>query len=159
MGKVIRPFCWHQNLFPWGLSIPVPGYIHVWNHEKMCIKSDCENIFFLKLATNDRSDKTFLMTSKFCPLGMSALAPGLNTCIKSWKNMYKIRFQRDFFETCNKWAQSYGLSIYAKILVPRPCPGAIYMYKIMKMLIKSEGKDIFETCNQWSKWWHFCIYP
>ena len=25
--------------------------------------------------------------------------------IKSWKNLYKIRLQRDFFETCNKWVK------------------------------------------------------
>ena len=30
---------------------------------------------------------------------------GLCTCIKTWKNIYKIRLQRDFFETCNKWAK------------------------------------------------------
>ena len=32
-------------------------------------------------------------------------APGLNTCIKSWKKLCKIRPQRDFFETCNKWVK------------------------------------------------------
>ena len=25
--------------------------------------------------------------------------------IKSWKKLYKIRLQRDFFETCNKWVK------------------------------------------------------
>ena len=32
----------------------------------MCIKSEIEEILF-KLATNDHSDKTFLLTSKFWP--------------------------------------------------------------------------------------------
>ena len=49
--------------------------------------SDFEDIF-LKLATNDQSDKMFLLTSKFCPQG-----------------------------------------------VVSPCPGAIYMYKIMKKIV------------------------
>ena len=31
------------------------------------------------------------------PKGLSAPAPGLYTCIKSWINVYKMRFQRDFF--------------------------------------------------------------
>ena len=35
------------------------------NHEKMCIKSDVEEILF-KLAKND-SDKAFLLTSNFWP--------------------------------------------------------------------------------------------
>ena len=33
--------------------------IHLLNHEKMCIKSEVEEIV-LKLATNDQSDETFL---------------------------------------------------------------------------------------------------
>ena len=32
MGKVIRPFSWHQNFVPWGVSAPAPG-LHT------CIKS------------------------------------------------------------------------------------------------------------------------
>ena len=55
-------------------------------------------VYDLKLATDDQSDKKFLLTSEFCPP-----APGLYTCIKSWKKLYKIRLRRDFFETCNKW--------------------------------------------------------
>ena len=35
------------------------------------MKSDFKEIF-MKHATNDRSDKRFLLTSKFCPLGLSA---------------------------------------------------------------------------------------
>ena len=37
------------------------GYLHVLNHEKMCIKSDVKEILF-KLATNDHSDEAFLLT-------------------------------------------------------------------------------------------------
>ena len=39
------------------------------------------------------------------PWGCIALAPGLYTCIRSWKKMYKIRRQRDFFETFNEWVK------------------------------------------------------
>ena len=39
------------------------------------------------------------------PGGCMPPAPGLYTCIKSWKKMYKIWLQRDFFETCNKWVK------------------------------------------------------
>ena len=35
--------------------------------------------------------------------------------------MYKIRLQRDFFETCNKWVKWYGLSVDIKILSPAGC--------------------------------------
>ena len=39
--------------------LPLPrGYIHVYKHEKLCIKSDFKDIF-LKLATNGQSDKAF----------------------------------------------------------------------------------------------------
>ena len=43
--------------------------------KKICIKSDFEEIFF-KLATNDRSDKMFLLTSKFHPQWVVSPCPG-----------------------------------------------------------------------------------
>ena len=42
------------------------GYVYLSNHEKMCIKSEVEEILF-KLATHDHSDEAFLLTSKFWP--------------------------------------------------------------------------------------------
>ena len=61
----------------------------------------------LKLATDDRSDKKFLLTSKPCPLaGLYAPCPGAIYMYKIIKKkLYKIRFQRDVFETCNKWVK------------------------------------------------------
>ena len=38
----------------------------------------------------NKSDKVFLLTSKFFPKGLSAPVLGLYTCIKSLKNVYKI---------------------------------------------------------------------
>ena len=168
MGKVIRPFCWHQNF------VPCPG-VHVLNHENNCIKSNFKEIS-LKLATNGKSDKAFLLTPKFSPLGSLCRCAGA-TCIKSWIKMYKIRLQRHFLnlQQMNEmtrhiyWHQNFvpwGLSapanenllykirlqkVFLKLAtynwsdkrflltskffpqgVVSPCPGAIYMYKIMK---------------------------
>ena len=148
MGKVIRPFCWYQNLVPWGLSAPVPGLytcIKPWKKfiksdlkniflklatnewsdktllltsklcplravcpcpgaiymykimKKNCIKSEFKEIFFFKLVANDRSDKRFLLTSKFCPLGVYAPHLLLYTFIKPWKDVYKVKGWRDSF--------------------------------------------------------------
>ena len=58
----------------------------------MCIKSELKEIC-LKLATNGRSGKGFLLTSKFVLKGFSALAPGLYTCIKSLKMCIKSDFE------------------------------------------------------------------
>ena len=58
---LISKFC------PLRLSAPdLWLYIHLLNHEKMCIKSKVEEILF-KLATNDHSNEAFLLTSKFWP--------------------------------------------------------------------------------------------
>ena len=64
--------------------------------KKKCIKSDFKEIF-LKLVANDGSDKRFLLTSTFCPLGLSAPDLQLYTFIKSWKDVYKVRDWRDSF--------------------------------------------------------------
>ena len=55
----------------------------------------------LKLATNGRSDKGFLLTSKVCSQGVFCPWPGAIYMYKIIKNVYKIRFWRDHFETCN----------------------------------------------------------
>ena len=56
-----RGFCWHENFVPWGCLPLICGCTHLLNHEKMCIKSEVEEILF-KLATNDYSDEAFLLT-------------------------------------------------------------------------------------------------
>ena len=48
MTEVTRGFCWHQNFVPWGCLPLTCGYIHLLNHEKMCITSEVEE-FFLNL--------------------------------------------------------------------------------------------------------------
>ena len=80
-----------------GVVSPCPGAIYMYKiMQKMYIKSDFKEIF-LKLVANDRSDKRFLLTSKFCPLGLSAPDLWLYTFIKSWKDVYKFRGWRDSF--------------------------------------------------------------
>ena len=83
--------------------------------KKNCIKSDFKEIF-LKLVANDRSDKMFLLTSKFCPLGLSAPDLRLYMFIKSWKDVYEVRGWRFFLNlqqmtivmrpSC--WHQNFG---------------------------------------------------
>ena len=60
-------------------------YAFVWEKGKTMDFSETIVVYDLKLATDDRSDKKFLLTSKLCPLGggLYAPAPGLYTCIKS----------------------------------------------------------------------------
>ena len=69
--------------------------------------------------------------------------------------MYKIRIQRDLFETCNKWSSDKGFLLTTKVCpqgVFCPCPGASNMYKIIKNVYKVRFRwDHFETCNIWAK--------
>ena len=44
-------------------------YAFVWEKGKTMDFSETTVVYDLKLATNDQSDKMFLLTSKFCPLG------------------------------------------------------------------------------------------
>ena len=49
--------------------------------------------YFLKPATTEWNDKTFLLISKLCPLGAVCPCPGLYTCTKSWKKCIKSDFK------------------------------------------------------------------
>ena len=96
---------------------------------------------FFKLATNWQSDKGFLLTSKVCPQGVLCPCPGAIYMYKIIKNVYKIRFWRDHFETCNIWAKRKGLSVVIKILSPMCCL-PLLREKHEKMCLKSDFKDI-----------------
>ena len=100
----------------------------------------------LRLATDNRSDKKFVLTSKLCPLGaLCSLLRGNKHVLNNEKNC--ISDFRYFFETCNKWVKWNGLSVDIKILSPRGClPSAPVLYTCIKacfFCIKSDFKDIF----------------
>ena len=74
--------------------------------EKQWIFSETIVVYDLKLATDDQSDKKFLLTSKHCPLrAVCPLPRGYIHVLNHERKMYKIRLQRDFFEICNKWVK------------------------------------------------------
>ena len=129
--QVAKGLCLYKNSDPKGLSAPAQGgYILVEKHEKLCIKSGLK-VMFLKLATNGQSDKDFLLTSGFCPQRVVCPCPGAIYMWKNIKNVYKIRIQRDLFETCNKWLSDINSCPQGVVC---PCPGAINMYKSIKIL-------------------------
>ena len=79
------------------------SYAFVWVKGKTIDFSETIVVYDLKLATDDRSDKTFLLTSKLYPMGAVCPCPGAIYFYQIMKKkMYKTRLQRDFFETCNK---------------------------------------------------------
>ena len=45
MGKVIRPFCWHENFVPLGLCAPALGLYTCIKSWKKLYKSDFKDIF------------------------------------------------------------------------------------------------------------------
>ena len=97
-------------------------------------------VYDLKLATDDRSDKKFLLTSKLCPLVAVSLLLYVYIHVLNHENvLYKIRLQRDFFETCNKWEKDKAFLLTSKfcpLWAVCPCPRAIYMYQVMKKFYK-----------------------
>ena len=96
-GLTLTYFTARSNLVP---------YAFVWEKDKTMDFSETIAVYHLKLATDDRSDKKFLLTSKLCPLGAVCPLPwGYIHVLNHEKKMYKIRLLRDFFETCNKWVK------------------------------------------------------
>ena len=86
----------------------------------MCINSEFKEIC-LKLATNGRSDKGFLLTSKVCPQGVFCPWPRAIYMYQIIKNVYCL-----------------------------PLPGAIYIMvkHEKKMYIKSDFKAFFLNLQQ-----------
>ena len=60
-GLTLTYFTARSNLVP---------YAFVWEKDKTMDFSETIVVYDLKLATDDQSDKKFLLTSKLCPLGL-----------------------------------------------------------------------------------------
>ena len=98
-------------------------YAFVWEKGKTMDFSETIVVYDLKLATDGRSDKTFLLTTKPCPLGaVCPTAPELYTCIKSCKNCIKS----DFKEISLKLATNGDVFLLTSKFCPLgavcPCP-------------------------------------
>ena len=134
MGKVIRPFCWHQNLVPWGLSAPAPG-LHVLNHEKTnCIKFDFKDVFlfvFLNLQQMNEVTRHICWHQNFVPRVLSAPA--------NEHLLYKIRLQGDVLKLTTyhwsdkrfvtKWIKSCLLSCFGTFKMPILMFNSIFVFR------------------------------
>ena len=74
LGLTLTYFMARSNFVP---------YAFVWEKDKTMDFSETIVVYDLKLATDDRGDKKFLLTSKLCPLGTVCPLPGLYPYIKS----------------------------------------------------------------------------
>ena len=163
MTEVKRCSWLHQNFIPKWLSAPAPGLytcMQSWkNVYKISLQGDC-----FKLVANDRSDQRFLLTSKFCPLGVSDLQ--LYTFIKSWKDLQKVRGWRDFFLNLQQMTKVIRLSSGHKTFSPNglsaPAQGLCICIKSWKIVHKIRGQSYVlkhATSDQSEKTFHQNIAP
>ena len=146
MTEVTRCSCWHQNFVPKGLSAPAPLLYTCIKSWKMCIKSD-----FKEKETCSKSPKwqeVSVDIKILSPGGYLPLTYGYYTFIKSWKDVYKVRGWRDFFETHNKWPKWWSFPVDIKVLAPMGCLSLSKGYihtciKLWKNVHKSRGKSYF----------------
>ena len=121
-GLTLTYFMARSNLIP---------FAFVWEKGKTMDFSETIVLYDLKLAKDDRSDKSFCWHQNFVLWGLYGPCPGAIYMYKIMKKLYKIRLQRDFFETCSKWPKWQEVSADIKILshgVVCPWPEAIYIY-------------------------------
>ena len=110
-GLTLTYFMARSNLVP---------YAFVWEKGKTMDFSETIVVYDLKIATDDRSDKKFLLTSKFCPLGAVCPCPGAIYMYKSWKKCVNQTIKRLFWN-CNKWPKWQDVPVHIKISSPRVC--------------------------------------
>ena len=81
-------------------------YAFVWEKGKTMDFWETIVVYDLKLATDDWSDKNFFFYVKTLSPGV-CMPPCPGAIYMYWlmKKLYKIRIQRDFFETCKKWVK------------------------------------------------------
>ena len=157
LGPII--ICSNDNpSWPW----PILWQGQIWSHAFIWGKLLESHLMEETYSKWPEWQKVYVYIKILIPRGCLPLPRGQYTCIKTWKIMYKIRLQRYFFETCNKWARWEGFSVDIRILSTKgflftflsaPPPGLHTCGKTIKNLYKIRiQRDLFETCNKWSKW-------
>ena len=98
-----------------GICLPMTCcYIHLLNHEKICIKSEVEEIF-LYWQQMTKVMRPSCWHQNFRPNGLSAPAQELYTCIKSWKSVHEIRGQSYFLKSCPQGLSPLALGLYIHV--------------------------------------------
>ena len=89
-----------------------------------------------------KEKRPFCCHQNFVPSGLSAPARGYIHIVKHEKKMYiKSDFKAIFFKPAANGQSDKGFLLISKVCpqgVVCLCPGAIYMYKLIKMCIKSD---------------------
>ena len=99
----------------------------------MYIKSDFKAIF-LNLQQMGKVIRAVCWHQKFVPKRLFALATGLYTYIKSLKTCIKSDFKEIVLKPATNGQSDKGFLLTSKVCpkgVVCPCPGAVYMYKII----------------------------
>ena len=126
------------------------------------MKSDFREIF-LKLVANDRSDKRFLLTSKFCPLWLSAPDLQLYTFIKSWKNVYKSEVEEIRFlltsKFCPLWLSAPDLQLYTFIKSWKDVYKSEVEEILFKLATNDHNDEAFLLTSKFLPYWVVCPYP
>ena len=137
-GQSDKAFLLTSQFFPQGIVCPCPGAKYTYKSKKNIYKIRLQRSIFSKLARKGQSDKAFLLTSKVCPHGVFCTCPLVIYVYKIIKNMYKIRFQRDFLRLVSN-DRSDKIFLLTSKFCPLgfvcSCPGAIYIYEIMKRCV------------------------
>ena len=141
---------WNQKI--WGKLLLFQVLAWTLYGEKMYIKSDFKAIF-LNLQQIGKVIRAFCWHQKFVPKGLSAFAPGLYTCIKSLKKVYKISF---LFLNLQQMGKVIRAFCWRQKFVPKGlyalAPGLYTCIKSLKKVYKIRLRwDRFETCNIWAK--------
>ena len=123
-------------------------------------------VYDLNLASDDRSDKKLLLTSKLCPLGAVCSLPW-GYVLNHEKNCKKSDF-KEIFWNLQQMGEVIRLFCWHQNFVPwgqsAPAPGLYTCIKSWKNCIKSDFKEIFLNLQQMRKvigpfCWHQNFVP
>ena len=109
-------------------------YAFVWWKGKTMDFSEIIVVYDLKLATDDRSDKKFLLTSKLCPLGAvcSLLRCYIHVHVLNLKTFVYNQISKRFLWSLQQMGKVTRPFLLTSKFCPLGavclCPGAIYMY-------------------------------
>ena len=96
------------------------------------VKNQTSKRFVFKSATNGQSDKEFLLTSKYSPKGLSVIALGLYTCIKSFKMCLKSYFKEIVLKLATNGQSDKGFPLTSTFVPKELSAPVLELYTCIK---------------------------
>ena len=141
-GQSDKAFLLTSGFCPQRVVCPCPWAIYMWKNIKKCVWNQNLKRFVWNLQQMVKVIRAFCWYQKFVPKGFSAFAPGLYTCIKSFKMCVKSYFKEIVLKLATNGQSDKGFLLTSTFVPNELFVSALGLYTCIKSLKYIPGPGV-----------------